>query len=477
VSVWVLIGVMVALSGAIAYAGDRIGSFVGRKRLSLFGLRPRTTAITVAILSGMLITMITLAGGALIFRQATETILAAEEMRGERDALARDRDRLAGTIDRLEGERQRLQSEIDRLRTTTAEQRLQLGEQAAELAAQDARLAAQEGELARQEAELANLRVARADVERDRDAIAADLVQIRQRFDSLTAQYLIATGALDELQDQVSRYEHDIQVLSQTRSNLAADLQRLQAQLREAQGRQSQLILENDRLAGENVRLKAEVTALTERVAALQREDFILRRGDLVSWQLIDARTDTAAREAVLALVRRAEERAYVLGAQPAPGQRTPLVISAQEVDAAVAAIAAAGGQTVGVVRSLGGVLRGDPVQVLLEVRPNRALYRAGQVIALRQVYLGRPGAPRSGQELRTFLLGLLAEAIGDIRRLAALPEILPDPAGSAGILVQDMLSRLRLMSGWVTVGVFATTELRPSGPFDPGLAFLILGP
>lgn len=469
-SVWWLVGLILALSGAIAYAGDRIGSFVGRKRLSLFGLRPRTTAIIVAVLSGMVITLITLAGGALIFRQATETILAAEELRGERDRLAR-------TIGVLEGERQRLQAEIDRLRATTLEQRAQLGEQAAELAAQGARLAAQEGELDRQRSELTELRTVRADLERERDSIAFDLAEVLAQFESLTAQYQRATGALQDLKDQIALYEREIQGLFQTRVNLAADLRRLQAQLQEAQERQSQLASENQRLDLENARLRTDVSTLSARVSALQREDFIVRRGDLIAWQVLEARTDTASREAVLALMRRAEERAYILGAQPAPGQRTPVVISAQEVDAAVSAIAGAGGQALAVVRSLGGVLRGDPIQVLLEVRPNRALYRHGQVIALRQVFLGRPGAPRSGQETRSFLLGLYAEAISEVRRLGALPEALPDPGGGEGMLVQDMLARLRLMSGWVTIGVFATRELRPSGPFDPGLAFLILGP
>ncbi len=52
-----LILVLTVTGGAIAFIGDRLGFKVGKKRLSLFGLRPRYTSILVAILTGMVITL------------------------------------------------------------------------------------------------------------------------------------------------------------------------------------------------------------------------------------------------------------------------------------------------------------------------------------------------------------------------------------------------------------------------------------
>jgi hypothetical protein len=46
-----------ALAGAIAYIGDRVGHEVGRKRLTLFGIRPRYTSTIVAIGTGVLIAL------------------------------------------------------------------------------------------------------------------------------------------------------------------------------------------------------------------------------------------------------------------------------------------------------------------------------------------------------------------------------------------------------------------------------------
>jgi len=55
-----LIPVLIVLSGAIALVGNAVGRNIGRRRLSIFGLRPRYTAQVITVLTGMLITVTTL---------------------------------------------------------------------------------------------------------------------------------------------------------------------------------------------------------------------------------------------------------------------------------------------------------------------------------------------------------------------------------------------------------------------------------
>jgi hypothetical protein len=52
------IAAVMALAGAVAYVGDRVGHQVGRRRLSLFGIRPRYTSTIVAIATGVLIALV-----------------------------------------------------------------------------------------------------------------------------------------------------------------------------------------------------------------------------------------------------------------------------------------------------------------------------------------------------------------------------------------------------------------------------------
>jgi uncharacterized protein (DUF3084 family) len=60
VSGWLLILALLVLGGVLSTLGDRLGSRVGKARLSLFKLRPRRTAVLITVLTGSLISAISL---------------------------------------------------------------------------------------------------------------------------------------------------------------------------------------------------------------------------------------------------------------------------------------------------------------------------------------------------------------------------------------------------------------------------------
>ncbi len=55
-----LVVLLVFISGLIAYIGDYVGRKVGKKRISLFNLRPKYTSIIVTIITGAVIVSVTL---------------------------------------------------------------------------------------------------------------------------------------------------------------------------------------------------------------------------------------------------------------------------------------------------------------------------------------------------------------------------------------------------------------------------------
>ena len=59
-SSFILIFVLIVISGLIAVAGDWVGLKIGKKRITIFGLRPHYTAIFITIITGILITSITI---------------------------------------------------------------------------------------------------------------------------------------------------------------------------------------------------------------------------------------------------------------------------------------------------------------------------------------------------------------------------------------------------------------------------------
>jgi uncharacterized protein (DUF3084 family) len=75
-----LIPLLVVLSGAIALAGNAVGRSIGRRRLSLFGLRPRHTAQIITVITGILITLTTLLAVLSLSREARVALFRLNEV-------------------------------------------------------------------------------------------------------------------------------------------------------------------------------------------------------------------------------------------------------------------------------------------------------------------------------------------------------------------------------------------------------------
>lgn len=69
------------ISGVVAYIGDILGRWVGRRRLSFFGLRPRHTAIAFSILAGILIASLTIGALIIISQDARTALFGLEKLR------------------------------------------------------------------------------------------------------------------------------------------------------------------------------------------------------------------------------------------------------------------------------------------------------------------------------------------------------------------------------------------------------------
>ena len=86
--------VIMVVAGAIAYIGDRVGHIVGRRRLTLFGLRPRYTSTISAVVFGMLIAVVALIFVSVFVKNARVAIFSIAKLNDEITALTADRDRL-----------------------------------------------------------------------------------------------------------------------------------------------------------------------------------------------------------------------------------------------------------------------------------------------------------------------------------------------------------------------------------------------
>ena len=111
-----LILTLAVIGGVIAFFGDKIGMKVGRKRLTLFGLRPKHTSIIITILTGVFIS-----GSAItVLSIVSEDVRTALfNMKTIQEALSESQQQLESSLERVRSiEIERDIAEMDLLQAT-----------------------------------------------------------------------------------------------------------------------------------------------------------------------------------------------------------------------------------------------------------------------------------------------------------------------------------------------------------------------
>lgn len=78
---------MAIVGGLIAYIADKMGSKIGKKRISLFGLRPKHTSILLTVLSGMIISTLTIGVVTISSESARTALFGMEKIQKELKSL------------------------------------------------------------------------------------------------------------------------------------------------------------------------------------------------------------------------------------------------------------------------------------------------------------------------------------------------------------------------------------------------------
>lgn len=105
------------ISGIIAYIGDWLGTYVGKRRLTIFGFRPRVTALIVAISTGILITVFTLGVAATLSEDVKIALFSVNSLKAEKEKLEKETGILKIEKTSLEQEKLLLAEDVQRLNT------------------------------------------------------------------------------------------------------------------------------------------------------------------------------------------------------------------------------------------------------------------------------------------------------------------------------------------------------------------------
>ena len=134
-----LIVVIVLTGGVIAFIGDRLGSKVGKKKLSLFGLRPRHTSILVTIITGILITTVTFGILAIASKDVRTALFGMNKLKAELNEKQSMLEEASGALVNVKNDLNTTKEEYAKSKKDLEETQedLEIAQQAAELLRQE----------------------------------------------------------------------------------------------------------------------------------------------------------------------------------------------------------------------------------------------------------------------------------------------------------------------------------------------------
>jgi uncharacterized protein (DUF3084 family) len=193
---YILIGAILILGGIIAVSGDRIGTRVGKARLSLFKLRPRQTATLVTIVTGTLISASVLT---LIFGASEQLRTGVFDLQKIQRKLSDTKENLARAIE----QKDRVQRELEIARNEQSQAKNFLSGIDKSL----------KDELLKQSVAQQNFKNTQQQLQSvatERNELVSEVAQITRQRSDLQAQQQVVSQQVRSLQSRVRNLEREI---------------------------------------------------------------------------------------------------------------------------------------------------------------------------------------------------------------------------------------------------------------------------
>jgi uncharacterized protein (DUF3084 family) len=316
----VLIIVLIITGGVIAFIGDRLGTKIGKKRLSIFGLRPRHTSILITILTGICITTLTFGIMAAVSENVRTALFGMEKLN------------------------QTMQQTKSSLQTATAE-----------LAAADIEKKKTNEALEKAQSDVSEL-----------ENKQADLTARNTALEDGNKLLEVAKNDLTQRNDELAVINGG---LNQKNAALAVD--------------NNQLGETNTKLTTDNKELERRTSDLRNGMRIMREGDIIYRAGEILSSGVLrGGQKEKDVKADMTGLVQLANrDVAQRLGANT---EDSDIWVYPPEYDQAVARITASKQDMVVRIVAAGNLIRGESIRTSLQLYPNRSIYKDDEFIIAR---------------------------------------------------------------------------------------------
>ena len=264
---YILVFVILVLGGVIATVSDRLGTKVGKARLSLFKLRPRDTAVVVTVMAGSILSAITLGILFATSKPLRTGVFRIDEIQKRLKNARRE-------LNQATQEKNVVETELGQARAAQVQARANLEQINRSLQAANA-------EQARTQTKLNSLRVQLNSVQAAKSKTEQQLSQV-EAAKSQTAEQLSSVEAAK------SRTESQLKLVETARSTTRTQLDRTESQLKTVSAQKTSLGSEIAQLQGERQQLieqreqvKTQIAQRDREIA--KREGEIAKRNELIA--------------------------------------------------------------------------------------------------------------------------------------------------------------------------------------------------
>ena len=402
-----LIGALVVTGGAIAFIGDRLGTKIGKKRLSIFGLRPRHTSNVVTVITGILITGLTIGLLSLASKEVRTALFGLDELNASLETARRELSLTSEELTSIRNEYDRASADLEK----SKEDIEQLQIEQVELKEESERL--KEGN---RSLELTNARLIEdnGNLVSDNDRLTADNDRLAAHNDQLATD----------------------------NNQLTADNEKLNA--------------DNATLIEDNKTLEERTEQLRNGLTAIREGDIIFRAGEVLSSGIISGHRDAdLIVNDIDELASRATEHV-----SERSGEESSVWIYQPELSAAVERIAASNGDVVLRIVAAGNLMRGEPIRANLELFDNDKIFDKDEFITARMYEVSDGGLAEE----------IVRDFLREVNHAAVERGVQPDPIrGTVGVMegsqfyqVIDAVSKLK---GPIVLTAYAREQTTAAGP------------
>ena len=305
---YILVFVILVLGGVIATVSDRLGTKVGKARLSLFKLRPRDTAVVVTVMAGSILSAITLGILFATSKPLRTGVFRIDEIQKRLNNARRE-------INQATQEKNRVETELGQARAAQAQARANLEQINRSLQAANAEQARTQTKLNSLRSQLNSVQAAKSQTEQQLSQVEAAKSQTEAQLASVEAaksrteaQLKLVETARSTTRTQLDRTESQLNTVSAQKTSLGAEIAQLQGERQQLIEQREQVktqIAQRDReIAKREGEIAKRDAAIVDRNALItQRDKEIAQRAQNLSERdraIVERDKVIAEREALL---------------------------------------------------------------------------------------------------------------------------------------------------------------------------------